>query len=147
MRTVQTNGFFDCGGFPLQGAMSSLHHFLRISAVHYIVQQPPFASIWIYSHPTACCFLFLLLSVMRMIFDSACWVVCVVAAFAASRRTNLCLRSCCVTRSSELVVVPANLPVFDLLSPGGGGCVSKLCWSAIGEEYDNERKWEALSNI
>jgi len=44
-------------------------------------------------------------------------------------------------------VAPANRPVFDPLSPGGGGCVSMMCWCGIGEEDDNERKWEALRTI
>jgi len=44
-------------------------------------------------------------------------------------------------------VVPANRPVFDQLSPGGCGFVSKMCWCGIGEEDDNERKWEALRTI
>jgi len=44
-------------------------------------------------------------------------------------------------------VAPANLPVIDLLSPGVGGCVSILFWCGIGEEDDNERKWEALRTI
>jgi len=44
-------------------------------------------------------------------------------------------------------VAPANRPVLDPLSPGGGGCVSMMCWCGIGEEDDNERKWEALRTI
>jgi hypothetical protein len=42
---------------------------------------------------------------------------------------------------------PANLPVFNTLSPGGGCCVAMICWCGIGEEDDNERKWEALRTI
>jgi len=48
---------------------------------------------------------------------------------------------------SVFVVAHANQPVFNLLSPGRGGCVSTMCWGEIGEEYDNERKWEALRTI
>jgi len=44
-------------------------------------------------------------------------------------------------------VAPANLSVFDPLSPGGGGSVSVMCWCGIGEKDDNERKWEALRTI
>jgi len=44
-------------------------------------------------------------------------------------------------------VAPANLPGFDPLSPGPGGCVSIMCWCGIGEEDDNERKWEALRTL
>jgi len=57
------------------------------------------------------------------------------------------LRSCCVPRIAIYDVAPANLPIFDPLSPGGGGCVSMMCWCGIGEEDDNERKWEALRTI
>jgi len=146
-RTVRTNGFVDHGGFLLRAAINSLHSSLRTPAVRYIVNWPPFASIWIYPHPTACCFLFLLLAVLRTIFKCASWVICLVAALAASRWTNLCLRSCCVPSISVFDVAPANRPVFDPLSPGGGGCVSMMCWCGIGEEDDNERKWEALRTI
>jgi len=48
---------------------------------------------------------------------------------------------------SVFVVAHANRPVFYPLSPGGGGCVSMMCWGGIGEEDDNERKWEALRTI
>jgi len=70
-----------------------------------------------------------------------------VAALEASRSTNVCLRACWVPRISVFDVAPANRPVFDPLSPGGGGCVSMMCWCGIGEEDDNERKWEALRTI
>ena len=146
-RTVRTNAFVDHGGFPLRAAMNSLRSSLRTPAVCYSVNWPPFATIRIYLHSTAYCFLFLLLPVLRTIFKCASWVICLVATLTASRSTNLCLRSCCVPRSSVLDVAPANLPVFDPLSPAGGGCVSIMCWCGIGEEDDNERKWEALKTI
>jgi hypothetical protein len=66
---------------------------------------------------------------------------------AGSRWTDLCLSSCCVPRIWVLDVAPANQPVFDRLWPGTGGCVSMMCWWAIGEEDGNERKWEALRTI
>jgi len=140
-RTVQTNGFFDHGGFALRAAMISLRSSLWTPAIRYMVNWPPIASIWIDSHPPVCCFLILLLPVLWTIFKCASWVICLVAASAASRWTNLCLRSCCVPRMCVCVVAPGNLPVFDPLSPGGGGCVSKMCWCGIREEDDNERKW------
>jgi hypothetical protein len=52
-----------------------------------------------------------------------------------------------VPRISVFDVVPTYRPVFDPLSARGGGCVSMMCWCAIGEEDDNERKWEALRTI
>ena len=59
----------------------------------------------------------------------------------------MCLRYCCVPRISVFDVAPANLAVVDPVSPGGGGCISMMCLCGIGEEDDNERKWEALSTI
>jgi len=146
-QTVRTNAFIDHGGFPLRAAINWLRSSLRIPAVSYTINRPPIASIWIHSHPTACCFLFFLLPVLQTIFKCAPWVICLVAALAASRWTNLCLRPCCVPRISVMDVAPANLPVFDPLSPGRGGCVSMMCWCGIGEENDNERNWEALRTI
>jgi len=146
-RTVRTNAFVDHGGFLLRVAMNSLCSPLRTPAVRYTVDWPPIAFIWIHSHPTACCFLFFLLPVFQTIFKCASWVIYLVGALAASRWTNLCLRSCCVSRISALDVAPANPSVFDPLWPGGGGCVSMMCWCGIGEEDHNDRKWEALRTI
>jgi len=143
-QTVQTNAFVDHGGFPLRAAMNSLRSSLRTSAVRYSVNSVLFATTRIYSHPTACCFLFLPLAALQTIFKCASWVICLVATLAALRWTNLCLRSWCLPKSSVFDVAPANLPVFVPLSPGGGGCVSTMGWCGIGEEDDNERKWEAL---
>jgi len=146
-QTVQTNAFIDHGGFPLRAAIFSLRRSLRTPAVHYTVNWLPFASIWIYSHPTACRFLFFVLPVLQTIFQCASWIICLVASLAASLRTNWCLRSCCVRRIAVFDEAPANLPVLNLLSHGGGGCVSMMCWCGMGKEDDNERKWEALRTI
>jgi len=143
-RPVRTNAFVDHGGFPLWAVMNLLRSSLRTPAVGYTVNWPPFASIRIYSYPTACCFLFLLLPVLRTMFKCAFRVICLVATLAASWWTNLCLHSCCVPRISVFDVAPANQPVFYPLSPGGGGCVIIMCWCGIGEADDNQRKWEAL---
>jgi hypothetical protein len=35
----------------------------------------------------------------------------------------------------------------DLFSPGKGLCVGLFCCYGIGEEDDNEEKWEGLWNI
>jgi len=146
-RTVRTNAFIDHGGFPLRAAINALRSSLWTPAVRYTFNWPPFASIWIYSHPTACCYLFFLFPVLRTIIKCASWVICLVAALAASRWSNFCLSSWCLSRTSVFVVAPANRPVFNPLSPGGGGYVSMMCWRGIGEEDDNERKWEALRTI
>jgi len=146
-RTVQINAFLDHGGFQLRAAIILLHSSLRTPAVSHTVNWPPIAWTWIHSHPTVCCFLFFLLPVLWTISKCASWVICLVAVLAASRWTNLCLRSSCVVRISVLDVAPANLPVFDPFSPGRGGCASLMCWCGIREEDDNERKWEALRTI
>jgi len=146
-RTVRTNAFVDHGGFPLRAVIYSLLSSLRTPTVRYTVNWPPIASIWIHSHPTTCCFLCSLLPVSWTIFKCASWVICLVAASAALRWTNLCLHSCCVPTISVLDVAPPNLLVFDPLSPGGGGSVSMMCWCGIGEEDHNERKWESLRTI
>jgi hypothetical protein len=41
-------------------------------------------------------------------------------------------------------VASANLLVFDPLPAGARGCVSMMRSCGIGEEDDNERKWDAL---
>jgi hypothetical protein len=139
--------FVDHRGYPLWAAINLLRSSLRTLAVHYTVKWPPFASIWIYSHPTACCFVFLLLPVLRTISKCLSWVICLVAESAASRWTNQCLHLCCVQTISVFDVAPANRLGFDLLLPGAGRCGSMMCWCGIGAEDDNERKWEALSTI
>ena len=50
-------------------------------------------------------------------------------------------------RISVLDVAPDNLLVFDSLPPGGGACVSRMCWRGLGEQDHNEWKWEALRAI
>jgi len=112
-----------------------------------MVNWEPFTSIWIYSHLTTSCFLFLLLTVICTMFKCASWVICLVAALAALRWTNWCLHSCCVKISDVFDVAPTNQLDFDLLSPGWGGCVSMMCWCGIREGDDNEKKWEVLRTI
>jgi len=98
---------------------------------------------------TSNCMLLLIFAASRVTddFTFASWVICLVAALAASRWTNFCLRSCCLPRIAIFDVGPANLQVLDPLSPGGRGCLSTICSCAIAEEDNNERKWEALRTI
>jgi len=42
---------------------------------------------------------------------------------------------------------PANRLDLDPFGPGGGGCVSMICWCGIEDEDDNEKKWEVLRII
>jgi hypothetical protein len=135
------------GGFQLQTTTNWVCSSLRIPALRDVVNSPPLNLIGIYSHPTECIFLFVLFPVLWMISKDTFWITCLVAALAVSRRTNSCLHSCRVARIAVVDVEPANLPVFDPLSPGGGGCVTMSCWCGIGEEDDNEGKWEALRTI
>jgi len=139
LRTVQTNGFVDNGGLLLRAVISLLSCSLQTAVVHYTVNWPPFASIRIYSHPLACCILFLLLQGLRTIFNTVSWVMCLVAVLPALWWTNLYLHSCCVPRMSGFHVAPANRLVFDPLWPSGRGCVSIMRKSGLGEEDDNER--------
>jgi len=146
-RTVRTNALVDHGCFPLRAAINWSRSSRRTPAICYMVNWRLLTAVWRYSHPTACCFLFVLLPVLRTIFKCASSVMCLVPASAASRWTNWCLRSCCVPISDIFNEASANWLDFDLLGPGWGGCVSMICWCGIGEEDDNEKMWEALRII
>jgi len=146
-RTVWTNAFVDHGGFPFQAVIHWSCSSLRAHAVCYMVCWRPFPSSWIYSHPSSCCFLSLLLPVLWMMFQCAYWVICLLTALAELHWTDWCLRSCCVPMIAVIDVAPTNQLDLDPLSPGWGGCVSMICWCEIGEEDDNEKKWEALRTI
>jgi len=146
-QTVQTNACFNHEGFPLRAAMNWSHSSWRTSAVWYMVNWQPLTTVWICSHAPACCFLFVMLPVLRTIFKCASWVILLVAALAASRRTHWCLRSCCVPISDIFDEAPANPLDLDPLGPGWGGFVSVICWCGIREGDDNEKTWEVLRII
>jgi len=80
--TVRTNALVDHGGFPLRAAMNWSRSSRRTPTVQYTVSWRPFTMVWIYSHPKACCFWFVLLPVVRTIFQCAYWVICLVASLA-----------------------------------------------------------------
>ena len=105
-RAMRTDALVDHGGFLLQAAIHWSRSSLRTPAVCYTVSWPSFTSIWIDSHPIACCFFFLLLVVLCGIFKCASWVVYLVATIAASRWTNQCLRCCCVSRGGASLKEP-----------------------------------------
>ena len=69
------------------------------------------------------------------------------AAFAASRWTNWCLRSCSVPMGDIFDVAPANRLQVNRHASGWGGCVSMICCCGIAEEDDNEKMWEILRSI
>ena len=146
-RTVRTNAFVDHGGLPLPAAIHWSRSSLRTPALGYMVSWQPFKMIWITLHPTACCFVFVLLPVLQTIFKCSSWVIFLVASLAGSWWTNWCLRSCCVLTIDVLDEGPANRLDLDPLGPGWGGCVSMIFWCGIGEEDDKEKNWEVLRII
>jgi len=145
--TVRTNSLVEHGGFPLQAAIYRTSSSLLTPSVCYAVIWRPFTTIWIYLHPNARCFLFVLLPVLQTNFKCASWGIFLVTAVAATGWTNWCLHSCCALMSDPFDHAPANRLDFDPLSPGWGGCVFRICWCGIGEEDDDEKKWEVLRNI
>jgi len=120
---------------------------LWIPAVYYMVSWSSFTLIWIYPHPVASCFLFLLHLVLWTIFQCASWVIFLVATLARLWWTNWCLHSCCVPESDVLGIMPVDPPGSVPFSPGWGIWVAISCWCRIGEEDDNKKKWEVLRNI
>jgi len=146
-QTVWTNALVNSGGFPVHSTIDCSHSSLRTHAVRYTTKWWPFTTVWIYSHPTACCFFYVLLPVLLTSFKCAFWVIVLVAALVVLRCTNWWLRSCCVPMSDVFDEAHANWFDLDQLSPVWVGCVSMICWSGIGEEDDNEKKWEVLRVI
>jgi len=125
--TVRTNACADHGCFLLQAATSWSRSSLRTSTVRYTINSRRFTMICICLHPTACCFLFLLLPVLWTIFKWASWVIFLVAASAASRWTCWCLHCCCFPMSDVFDVSPANRLDFDPLAAGWDDCDSVIC--------------------
>jgi hypothetical protein len=109
---------FNHGCFPLRAAINWFRSSRRTPAVCYTVNSWPFATVWRYSRATACCFLFVLLHVLRTIFKCASWVMCLVAASAALRWSNWCLCSCWVPIGEVFDEASANWPDLDPLGPG-----------------------------
>ena len=91
LRTARTNALVNHGGFPLQVARNWSRSSLHTPGASYLLSWRSSTSTWLYSHLIACCFLFLLLPVLRTIFHSASTVMFSVAAFAASRWAEWCL--------------------------------------------------------
>jgi len=145
--TMGTNAFVDLGGFLLRAARKWSCSSLPTPAVHYTINWWLRNTISIYSHPTACCCVSLPLPVLRTMFKWASWVIYPVAALAASQWTCWWLRCCCVPISDVFDVSPTNWSDFDPLTASRGGCGSMICWCGIGEEDDNEKKWEVLRTI
>jgi len=147
LRTVRTNAWVNHGSFMLRAVIPWSHSSLRIPPIHYTVDWWPFTFLSIYSHPTACCFRFYLLPVLRTIFKYASWVIPFLAALAESRWNTWCLCSCCGPMSEVFDSAHGNRVESYPLSPGRGGCVSTICWCGIGEEDHNGHNWEVLRTI
>jgi len=145
--TVRTYACVAQWGFPLLAARMWSRNSLRAPAVCQTINWWLCPTTCIYIHLTACCCWFLLLPVLRRIFNFGSWVIYLVASSAASWWTIRCLHSCCVPMSEIIHESPTNRHDFDPLAAGCGGCVSLTSWCGIGEEDDNEEKWEVLRTI
>jgi hypothetical protein len=144
---VRTTDLIDHGGFRLREAMNWSRRSRSTTTLSSTVDWWPLTQKWIYSHPTACCDFFMQLPVLLTIVKCASRVKCLVGALGASRWTHWCLRFCCVPIGDVFDEVPANRQDLDPLGPGWDGGVSMIYWCGIGEEDDNERKWEVLRII
>ena len=80
-------------------------------------------------------------------FKCATSVMCSVAVLAASQWTNWCLRCCGAPASVTSDAAPINPLGSDPRSPCCGVFVDMICCCGIGEEDDNEKKWEVLRNM
>ena len=135
------------GGFQWRAPIKWSHSSWHTPVVCIMITWRSLTMVWTDSHPTACLLLLVLLSVLQRILKCVSWVLFLGAALAASHWTNWCLRSCCVPISDVFDEASANRLDMDLLWPAWDGCVLMICWCGIGEEDDNNKKWEALRII
>jgi len=126
-RTVRTNSLVDHGGSPLRATINWAHSSLSTPAVCYIIHWQPCTSIWRHIHPITCFFLFLLLPVLRKMFNCASRVMISLATFAASRRTKWCLRCSWVSAGGVLKEAPVVLLYSVPPSPCWGVCGARTC--------------------
>jgi len=147
MGTLWKYALVENGGFPSWAVIKWSCSSRRTPTLCLKALWLLFNSIWIYFHPTAYYFKYFPLPVLRTIFKCASWVICLVAALAASQWTHWFLNSCCVPISDMFDIVPANQLDLDTHSPGCGHCASIICCCGFGEEDDNEKKWDVLRTI
>jgi hypothetical protein len=107
-RTVRIYSSLDTTSFPLQASINWSCRSQRTAAVCYTVNRRSFPTVWLFSHLTIWCFLFVLLPVLQMIFKCASWAIFLGASLAASQWTNCCVHSWCVPISDILDEAPAN---------------------------------------
>jgi len=136
----------DNGGFPLWAAIKWLRSSLCTPAVHHMASWRLSTSVWSYSHPFTCSFLFLLLPVLHTIFKCVSGVILLVATLVPSQWTNWSLRQCCVLAGGNVDEVPVVWLDWDPLPPGWSVCGVITCCRGKGEKDDNEKKWEVLAN-
>jgi len=119
-RPVLTNAWVDHGGFPFWAARNCSRSSLGTPAECYIISWQSSTSIRLYSHRIMYCFLFLLLPVLRTMFDSASRVIFSVATCAESWWARWWLQ--CSWVSAGDVLGEAHVIVLD----------SVPCWSCRG---------------
>jgi len=144
---VRTNAYIHHGGLPLDTSINWSCSSQRSPALYYIISWRPSTSIPIYWHPIMCWFVFLLLSVLRTIFNCAFRVIFSVAAFAASQWTKWCLRCHCVSAGDVLENVPIVLLDSDPLVSCCAFSWSMICLGRCEEKDDNKKKWEVLRKM
>jgi len=145
--TVWTDSGGDQGCFLLRAAINWSRSSRCIPAVYFMVNWQPFTMVWIKTHLTACCLVFLLLPVLHTIFKFASSVIYLVAALAALRWTTWCLGSCYVPIADVFDKAPANRLDFDPIGPGWGSCVSMIYSCGIVKEDHIKKKLEVLKII
>ena len=135
--TVRTNAFVDHGGLPLRTAINWSRSSLRTPAVQYNVSWPPCISIWSYSHPMACCCLWMLSPVLSTFLKCASWAIFSVAAIVESQCTKWCVCCSCLSARGGVAEAPVVQLDSDWITPGWGACRAMTCYCRKGEEDDN----------
>jgi len=132
LRNVRTKALVNHCGFPLQAAINWSRSSLRTPAVYYFINWRPCTSIWQHLHPLTCCFLSLLLLVLRRIINCASRVMLSVAAFAPSWWSEWCLRFSWVSAGGVLDEAP--VVVLNSVPPSPCWGVSGAMISCCGSE-------------
>jgi hypothetical protein len=127
-RTVRTNVLVEHGDLPLRNAINWSCTSLHTLAVCYILSWPSFTQRWIDSHPIARCFKFLLLPVLRTVFECASLLKFWGATLAVSRWTNWSLRCCCVSSNDALREAPVVRLDSAPIAPGGSVSGAMACY-------------------
>jgi len=138
-RTVRKNALVDHGGFPLRAAWNWPRSSLCTPGACYIISGRPSTSIPQYSHPIACCVLFLLPLVSRTIPTCVSRVMVSVAAFAASRWAKWCWHCSWDSAGGVLEEAPVVLLHSVPHSPCWGVCGAMICCSGSEEMMITKR--------